>query len=84
MIKMIRRNLLDGWGVAKGPVDLTLICDRPVGRITRLARPSVRLSVCLVSYALSARKQTRENVDQCQHIMRPSTLTTTLSVDLLN
>jgi len=26
-----------------------LSCDRPLGHITRLARPSVRLSVCLSS-----------------------------------
>jgi len=25
---------------------LVLLCDRPIGRVTRLARPSVRPSVC--------------------------------------
>jgi len=40
----------------------TLLCGRSIGRITRLARPSVRLSVCPSVHSVRARNSETQNV----------------------
>ena len=72
--------------IARPPVCIAcikraLLRGRPIGRITRLARPSVRLSVCLNVCPVRARNSKRKNVERSKLVQTfPSKSSTSLQL----